>query len=166
MLTFLRTISKSFRRQSLPLVPHRTMSISCRGKYSSFCNVFLTLLKGKPISANELFNYSNGRFLVNEQFELSRRHVTFDVNSLCALVSSLPCIMSPVSSIDKQEGGFNKALIVTTANNRQVVVKIPFPHLVPARYSVESEVATLKLGMDSRISLTYVSNKCRRQFAI
>jgi hypothetical protein len=55
--------------------------------------------------------------------------------------------MSPVSSIDKQEGGFNKALIVTTANDKQVVVKIPFPALVPARYSVESEVATLKFGM-------------------
>lgn len=76
----------------------------------------------------------------------------FDVNSLCALVFSLPSIMSPVSSIGGQGGGFNKALIVTTANNRQVVVKIPFPHLVLARYSVESEVATLKFGMDSHIS--------------
>lgn len=55
--------------------------------------------------------------------------------------------MSPVSSIDKQEGGFNKALIITMANDKQVVVKIPFPALIPASYGVESEVATLKFGI-------------------
>lgn len=113
---------------------------------------------GTPISADQLFNYSNGRFLVNERYELSRRHVTFNVDNLCALVSSLPSVLAPVSRIDKQEGGFNKALIVTTANGKQLVVKIPFPALVPARYSVESEVATLKFGIDSYIFFKDVSD--------
>jgi hypothetical protein len=70
---------------------------------------------------------------MNEQHELSRRHVMFDLENLCALVSSLPSITSPISSIDKHERGFNKALTVTMANGKAVVVKIPFPAMVLAR---------------------------------
>lgn len=95
---------------------------------------------------------------MNEQHELSRRRVMFDLESLCTLVSSLPSIMSPVSSIDKHEGGFNKALTVTMANGKEVVVKIPFPAMVPARYSIESEVATLKLGTNYAILFKQISN--------
>ncbi|KIW84147.1 hypothetical protein Z517_03394 [Fonsecaea pedrosoi CBS 271.37] len=44
--------------------------------------------------------------------------------------------MSPVSSIDKHEGGFNKALKLAMENGKEVVVKIPFPAMVPVGYSI------------------------------
>ncbi|GFF69721.1 hypothetical protein IFM47457_02457 [Aspergillus lentulus] len=41
------------------------------------------------------------------------------------------------------ESGFNKALLMTAENGREVIAKIPCPSVVPVRYSTASEVATL-----------------------
>jgi hypothetical protein len=37
---------------------------------------------GKPIARENLFKYTNGRFLVNENYACDRRHVKFDVDAL------------------------------------------------------------------------------------
>ena len=109
--------------------------------------LILIHIRGEPIAQSELFTYSNGRFLVNERYETSRRHVLFNLDSLCDLVSSIPSIDSPVASIDKVEGGFNKALLMRMANGKEVVVKIPFPAIVSPKYSIESEAAVLEFGI-------------------
>jgi hypothetical protein len=44
------------------------------------------------------------------------------------------------------EGGFNKALLITAENGKEVIAKIPCPKVVPSKYSTASEVATLEYG--------------------
>ncbi|KAK2734458.1 hypothetical protein FQN57_001693 [Myotisia sp. PD_48] len=106
-------------------------------------------LQGKPIRHRELFEYTNGRFLVNEKYELAKRYVKFDVDGLCKVVSSLPTISSPVSRIDKMEGGFNKALLLTMDNGMELIAKLPCPNAGPLRYNTESEVAVLEFVRSS-----------------
>ncbi|KAL1846540.1 hypothetical protein Plec18170_009119 [Paecilomyces lecythidis] len=101
---------------------------------------------GELIHREQLFEYTNGRFLVNEARERARRYATFNVDVLCSLVSSLPSISSPILKIDKMEGGFNKALLMTAENGKEVITKIPLPQIVPPKYVTASEVATLDFG--------------------
>lgn len=56
---------------------------------------------------------------------------------------------SPIVAVDKKEGGYNKALIMTGENGRQLVAKIPSPSIVPKMYGTASEVAVLDLGMSA-----------------
>ncbi|RAK95656.1 uncharacterized protein BO80DRAFT_368228, partial [Aspergillus ibericus CBS 121593] len=102
---------------------------------------------GEPIQHEQLFAYTNGRFLVNEKAEMSKRYAKFDLTALCDTVSALPQICSPIATIDKMEGGFNKALLMTAQNGKQIIAKIPFPSLVPQQYTTASEVAVLKYGI-------------------
>ncbi|OJJ33216.1 hypothetical protein ASPWEDRAFT_744360 [Aspergillus wentii DTO 134E9] len=77
--------------------PVAKLSISCRGK---------------PINREDLFTYTNGHFLINEKHQLERRYVKFDIDALCdaASSSSSDGASSRITSIEKMEGGFSKAL--------------------------------------------------------
>jgi hypothetical protein len=101
---------------------------------------------GEQISEERLFQYSNGRFLVNEEYELAKRYSPFNVDALCHRVSSLPTVQSPIVKINKKEGGYNKALLMTAQNGRTVLAKIPCRNIVPRQYGTASEVAVLELG--------------------
>ncbi|PGH19280.1 hypothetical protein AJ80_04033 [Polytolypa hystricis UAMH7299] len=125
----------------------RNISLTCRGRpFQISCKVIpLTVIPtGEPIQNEQLFEYTNGRFLVNEKHEKSKRYAKFNLDALCTLVSSLPSISSPISKIDKMEGGFNKALLMTAENGKEVIAKIPCPSVVPSEYSTASEVAILE----------------------
>lgn len=52
---------------------------------------------------------------MDEGYQTSRRYAAFNVDELCK-ITSLHSIQSPVSSIDKLEGGFNKALMMRMEN--------------------------------------------------
>ncbi|KAJ5102422.1 hypothetical protein NUU61_004644 [Penicillium alfredii] len=99
---------------------------------------------GKEVGPEELFRYSYGRFLVNEEYELAKRYSTFDISALCQMVSSLPAVRSPIVKIDKREGGYNKALLMTAESGHTVITKLPCPNIVPREYGTASEVAVLK----------------------
>ncbi|KAL2872274.1 uncharacterized protein BJX67DRAFT_368997 [Aspergillus lucknowensis] len=79
---------------------------------------------------------------VNEKRDVSKRYAKFDLEALRAVVSSLPSVSSPISSIDKLEGGFNRALLMTAENGKEIIAKIPCPRVVPAEYSTASEAAS------------------------
>lgn len=104
---------------------------------------------GSPIHPEDVFRYTTGRFLVNEEYELAKRYVRFDIDALCKLVSSLPSIGSSIVKIDKKEGGYNKALLLKAENGKKVIGKIPCINIVPPQYGTASEVAVLKFGLNS-----------------
>lgn len=87
---------------------------------------------------------------MNEEYELAKRYSPFDIGALCQLVSSI--IHSPIVKIDKREGGYNKALLMTGENGQAVIAKIPCPNIVPHEYGTASEVAALKFGMSASSS--------------
>ncbi|EZF69676.1 hypothetical protein H105_07906 [Trichophyton soudanense CBS 452.61] len=91
---------------------------------------------------HDLFSYTSGRFLYNEDLRLRERYVEFDVTALKEAVTKHTG--AKVTNLAKLgEGGFNRILNATLENGLQLVVKIPYPLSVPRKYATASEVATL-----------------------
>ncbi|RHZ48909.1 hypothetical protein CDV55_101627 [Aspergillus turcosus] len=91
---------------------------------------------------NPFFCYTSGRWLYNEQLQLERRFVKFNVPALqqaagrvlgtrCAQMTKLP------------EGLYNKVFSLRMENGEEVLARIPNPNAGHAQYCVASEVATL-----------------------
>ena len=137
----------------------RNLSFSCRGEHPSIqAQNLLTLGKGQSISEDALFQYSNGRFLMDEKQQFLRRRVKFDVRKLCDVVASLTKNGASVCKIDKIEGGFSKALLITTEDGMEVVAKIPCPNAGRAKYSTASEAAVLQYGVVSFLIIRAVQS--------
>ncbi|KAI9685112.1 MAG: hypothetical protein M1820_010834 [Bogoriella megaspora] len=115
----------------------KTSSIRPREKISLIC-------RGKTISRDELFQYTNGRFLAQEKHQRDRRYIKFDVDALCDIAASTGPSVSPVRLVEKLEGGFSKALRIQKEDGTELIAKIPLPIAGPARYTTASEVAVLE----------------------
>ncbi|KAH6642459.1 kinase-like domain-containing protein [Boeremia exigua] len=103
---------------------------------------------GRPISRDELFKYTNGRFLANEKKALDRRYLNFDIDQLCAVGASTGQ-QSPVRAIEKMEGGFSKALLLCKEDGSEIIAKMPFSIAGPSKYTTASEVAVLQYCKDA-----------------
>jgi hypothetical protein len=60
--------------------------------------------------------------LYNESQQMAQRYIKFDVAALHRVVASV--CDSPVVSMEKKEGLFNKTLMLTLANGRKVAARI------------------------------------------
>ncbi|RAK99051.1 aminoglycoside phosphotransferase family protein [Aspergillus ibericus CBS 121593] len=96
-------------------------------------------------SSRDLFEYTSGRFLFNEELRLAERRIQFDVDALVNVVCrSTNRPVRDLSSVSKlAEGGFNRVLQATFKDGYTVLVRIPYKVTVPKRLAVASEVATL-----------------------
>lgn len=107
-------------------------------------------ITGNPIAKEDLFKYTNGRFLAKEEHEISKRFVHFDVDRLCDVIAGISgTVASPVSKIEKMEGGFSKALLVKTMDGSEYIAKVPCPNAGKPMYGTASEVAVLDFGKTS-----------------
>ncbi|KAM5475459.1 hypothetical protein MauCBS54593_001148 [Microsporum audouinii] len=96
-------------------------------------------------SDDELFTYTSGRFLYNEQRRLAERRVIFDVAAL-KHVAEQHVGHGTITSFQKlAEGGFNRVFLLTTEDGYQAIVKVPYKTTVPRHYTTASEVATTDL---------------------
>ncbi|KAL5333381.1 kinase-like domain-containing protein [Aspergillus crustosus] len=106
------------------------------------------LPKGRNLttsSQQDLFKYTSGRWIYNEDIRFGERYLEFDIEALRNAVAS--SISRPpadiVSFLKLSEGGFNRLFQVTFNDGRHVIARIPYPATVPDHYTVASEVATL-----------------------
>lgn len=114
---------------------------------NNFTNSPLTTETGKSIGHEELFAYTNGRFLVDEQRQLERRYVKFDVDALCDVSAAAGPDPSLITAIEKMEGGFSKAFLMKWKNGTEVIVKLPCRNAGPPKLTTASEVAILRYSM-------------------
>ena len=137
------------RNRKIPTSTTRNIVFTCHGErpLAQAHNLLTFGGQGQSISEDALFQYTNGRFLVDEEQQLLKRHLKFDVRKLCDVVTSLTENGAPVCKIDKMEGGFSKALLITTEDGMEVVAKIPCLNAGRAKYSTASEAAVLEYGV-------------------
>ncbi|PKY06504.1 kinase-like protein [Aspergillus campestris IBT 28561] len=94
---------------------------------------------------NDLFNYTSGRWIYNEQPRLLERTLPFNIPALknvIAAASNRPS--TSITSLSKlSEGGFNRIIQATFKDGRSVLARLPYPSTQPEHYTVSSEVATL-----------------------
>ncbi|EKM75148.1 hypothetical protein AGABI1DRAFT_132504 [Agaricus bisporus var. burnettii JB137-S8] len=93
---------------------------------------------------NPLFAYTDGRFLRNEEKELSLRYSPFNVTALEQVASRCLSAKRCTEFTKIGEGAFNKVLLLRFDNNREVIVRIPCPIIGNVERTIQSEVATME----------------------
>jgi hypothetical protein len=113
------------------------------------------------------FHYTSGRWLYNEQLQLERRYVKFNVPALqqaAGQVLGTRCIQMT----KLPEGMYNKVFSLRMENGEEVLARIPNPNAGHSRYCVGSEVATLDFVCRSvfassmRLANDMVASQCSR----
>ena len=92
----------------------------------------------------DYFHFTRGRFVANENYEMSQRYIPFHLDELARLaakaVGSKFCV-----SIEKcPDGLYNKALLLTMDDGTQAIAKIPNPNAGQSHLTTASEVATME----------------------
>jgi hypothetical protein len=93
--------------------------------------------------SEDLFKYTRGRFVCNEEHELSQRQVRFDVHALARCAAEAVGAKSCVSIGKYPDGMYNKAMLLTMDDGSQVVAKVPNPNAGLPHFTTASEVATM-----------------------
>jgi hypothetical protein len=92
---------------------------------------------------DDIFNFTRGRFVIDEAFEMSQRHVQFNVNELARLAAEAVGANICVKIKKYPDGMYNKAMLLTMDNGTQVVAKVPNPNAGKPHFTTASEVATM-----------------------
>ncbi|KAI9375918.1 kinase-like domain-containing protein [Aspergillus egyptiacus] len=131
----------------------RNLLNSLRARFSSLRMVDIQLTGGITTkSANpdrhhndELFRYTSGRWIYNENLRLSERHLVFDVSALKSIIaSSSGRAPSDIVDFSKlSEGGFNRVFQARFKDGQCLIARLPYPSTTPEHYAIASEVATL-----------------------
>ncbi|QDS77893.1 hypothetical protein FKW77_000546 [Venturia effusa] len=94
-------------------------------------------------TSEDLVNYTRGRFVCNERYELSQRCVRFNVAELTRRAVEAVRARTCVSISKYPDGMYNKAMLLTMDNGSRVVAKVPNPNAGLPHFTTASKVATM-----------------------
>ncbi|KAL9601964.1 MAG: hypothetical protein Q9219_002188 [cf. Caloplaca sp. 3 TL-2023] len=107
--------------------------------------IFSTLSQNSKVMGCEyadLFRFTSGRWLYDEQNQMAKRYVQFDVDALLQIAGQ--ALKSRCVELKKlPEGLSNKVFSLRMANGKEILARIPNPSAGHPYYVVASEVATL-----------------------
>jgi hypothetical protein len=95
-------------------------------------------------SDEELYNFTRGRFVADEQHELSQRHRTFSATELARYAARAVQANHCLSVKNYPDGMYNRVLLLSMDNGKDVIAKIPNPNAGQPHFTTASEVATMK----------------------
>lgn len=101
------------------------------------------LIKSDLKYGDDVFNYTRGRFIRDEEYEMSQRRVHFNVNELARCATEATGARSCVSIEKYPDGMYNKSMLLTMDDGSQVVAKVPNPNAGIPHFTTASEVATM-----------------------
>lgn len=90
------------------------------------------------------FSFTRGRFIVNERYEMSQRHVRYNIHELGCVAAKAMGAQSCTHVEKFPDGLYNKALLLHMDDGSQVVAKIPNPNAGRPHFTTASEVATME----------------------
>lgn len=100
----------------------------------------------RPVEEHEqLFNYTSGRWLWDEQARLDERYKAFDVQALKDVAIKASGARKCRSITKIAEGRFSKVFRLIMDNGSVAIARIPMPVAGPLHLTVASEVATMDL---------------------
>ena len=112
-----------------------------------------------PYPDMDLFRYTSGRWLWDEEQQLRDRFSPFNVPEL-QRIAAQSIGADPCTAITKlAEGSFNRTFRLEMDDGSSVIARIPHPNAGPSYYTTASEVATMEFvrighGESAMISLT------------
>ena len=95
------------------------------------------------------YRYTSGRWLWDEQAQLSSRYVPFNVAELAQIAARSIGASSCVEIKKIPEGNFNKTFLLTMNDGNEVVAKVPNPNAGRPHFTTASEVATMDFVRNS-----------------
>lgn len=113
-------------------------------KGNAFRPLCLLLLKSLDWNKfDEFFSFTRGRFVVDEENQMNRRYIRFNMNELVQIaaqsVGSGYC-----DSVQKcPDGMYNKSFVLMMDDGQEVIAKVPNPNAGVCHYTTASEVATM-----------------------
>ena len=109
-------------------------------------------------SRNDLFDYTSGRWIINDALRHAERRRIFNVDGLCQLAAqSVGRGPDDIDDLKKlAEGGFNRAFLITMRDGLQMVARIPYPAMIPKYFAIASEVATMAFLRSSGLPIPKV----------
>jgi hypothetical protein len=97
-----------------------------------------------------MFSYRAQRWLWNESEQLRRRFLKFDLEALIQVVEGIAGDGAKCMDVTKlPEGNFNKILLMTMNDGRQLISRLPNSNAGLPHYTTASEVATMDFVRNS-----------------
>ncbi|KAG6145111.1 hypothetical protein E4U50_005340 [Claviceps purpurea] len=96
----------------------------------------------------ELFNFTRGRFVRDEEHEFAQRRREFNVGELARRAARVVQADRCLSIKKYPDGMYNRILLLSMDNGEEVVAKIPNPNAGQAHFTTASEVATMKFARE------------------
>ncbi|KAG5961934.1 hypothetical protein E4U56_003607 [Claviceps arundinis] len=96
----------------------------------------------------ELFSFTCGRFVANEEHELAQRYREFNFIELARRAARAVQADRCLSIAKIPDGLYNRILLLTMDNGKEVVAKIPNPNAGRPHLTIASEVATMKFARE------------------
>lgn len=124
----------------------RVVNLPCFRAYTSSKGIPSTKMSFKTTDWNtrdEFFKFTRGRFILDENENLRKREVVFDMNELAKVAADSVGAAQCVDIRKFADGMFNKAFLMLMDDGQEVVAKVPNPNAGRAHYTTASEVATM-----------------------
>lgn len=108
---------------------------------------YTTILREADIlrdcDVEHFYRYTSGRWLWNENYQLNRRYVKFNLVGLLNVSATAIGARSSVKIEKLPEGNFSKAFLITMDDGRELIAKIPNPNAGRLHFTTASEAATM-----------------------
>ncbi|KAK2799194.1 hypothetical protein FQN51_007023 [Onygenales sp. PD_10] len=139
-------LSPTIRRISRP---SSTTTTNAPSAIRSVSSSPLTSSPDRYIAPHDhLYEYTRGRFLIDEASQIARRRVRFNMDGLASVAAASVGARHCVNIEKCPDGLYNKAYILTMDNGKEVIAKIPNPNAGIPYYTTASEVATMDFARD------------------
>lgn len=93
----------------------------------------------------DFFNYTSGRWIYNEKQQLEARRIEFSADALKKAAADALSVPNSFDMIKLPEGLFNRAFLLSDAEGKEVIARLPTSLAGPPQLTTASEVATLQL---------------------
>jgi len=100
---------------------------------------------------SDLFRYTSGRWLWDEEKQLSERYRRFNVQNLERIAAECVHAEKCIETKKIGEGSYNKVFRLVFDTGAVVIARIPNPNAGPALYTTASEVATMEFVRNNLI---------------
>ncbi|KAF1967046.1 hypothetical protein BU23DRAFT_592829 [Bimuria novae-zelandiae CBS 107.79] len=91
----------------------------------------------------QFYKYTSGRWLWNEEYQLARRYVEFDLPGLLQVSAQAIEARSCVKFEKLPEGNFSKVFLIAMDDGRELIAKLPNPNAGRPHFTTASEAATM-----------------------
>lgn len=119
------------------------------------------LLRTDSLSDAKISNPTRGQFVNNEEHELSQRHRTFNITELAQQGAYAIQADRCVNIRKFFDGMYNRPLLLSTDNRKEVVAKMPNPKPGKPHFTTASDFAMMKFVTISLQSSVAISHICQ-----